>query len=64
VLALTKTQINKLEKAFSQNKGANINLSKKQLKYNMKIEGGFLPALMAMAITAIKICCFRLGLEP
>ena len=54
-LALTKRQINKLNNAFSKNKGADITLSLKQIKHNMKIEGGFLPMLMSLAKSALPI---------
>ena len=42
LLALTQTQVNKLQKALEQNKGATIRMSKTQIKYNLKITGGFL----------------------
>ena len=45
LLALTKTQMNKL----SQNKPVNIVLSKTQVKHNLKIEGGFLGVLAGLA---------------
>lgn len=50
ILALTQTQINKLNKS---NKPVNIKLSKTQLKHNMKIEGGFLGALAGLAARAL-----------
>ena len=40
-LALTKAQYNKLNKAINQGKGITIRMSKKQLKHNIKVEGGF-----------------------
>ena len=49
ILALTKGQINKIKKAFEMNKGVNITLSKQQIKYNLKIEGGFLGMLAGLA---------------
>ena len=49
LLALTKTQINKLSKG----KPVNITLSKTQLKHNLKIEGGFLGALAGLAARAL-----------
>lgn len=52
ILALTKTQINKLRNAFDSGKGAIIKMSSTQLEYNMKVEGGFLP-LLAAAIPAL-----------
>ena len=50
ILAFTQTQINKIRKS---NKPININLSKTQLKHNMKIEGGFLGALASLAARAL-----------
>jgi len=52
-IALTKTQINKLKKAYESSKGTTITMSKAQTKYNMKIEGGFLPLLAGLAAKAI-----------
>lgn len=49
ILALTKTQINKLSKG----KPVNIKLSKTQLNHNLKIEGGFLGALAGLAARAL-----------
>ena len=49
ILALTNTQINKINKAFEKNTGVDITLSKKQIKYNLKIEGGFLGMLAGLA---------------
>jgi len=48
LMLLTKAQVEKLKKAYEQDKGVNIKLSKTQLKHNKKVEGGFLPALLAM----------------
>ena len=39
---LTKAQINKLENARGQGKGLTIRMSSKQLKHNIKTQGGFL----------------------
>ena len=52
VIALTKTQINKLRKAYENGKGVTIKMSRAQIKYNMKVEGGILP-LLAAAIPAL-----------
>ena len=49
VLALTNTQINKLEKG----KPVDIKFSKAQLKHNMEIEGGFLSMLAGLAARAL-----------
>ena len=45
-LFLTNSQYNKLENARDQGKGLTIRMSSRQLKYNMKTEGGFLGALL------------------
>ena len=43
VIAITKSQLGRLMKAYEANKGMTIKMSRSQLAYNMKIEGGFLP---------------------
>ena len=53
MLALTTTQINKINKAFEKDKGVNIKLSKQQLKYN-KINGGFIGLLAKAALPIAK----------
>jgi len=53
IIALTKGQINKLSKAYELGKGSTITMSKAQIKYNMKIKGGFLPLLASLAAKAI-----------
>ena len=45
VIALTKSQLERLVEANEEKKGMTIRMSKTQLAHNMKIEGGFLPAL-------------------
>ena len=45
VIALTKSQLERLVKAYEEKKGMTIRMSKKQLAHNIKIEGGFLQAL-------------------
>ena len=52
-IALTQRQVNKLTKAYESGKGATITQSKAQIKYNMKISGGFLPLLAGLAAKAI-----------
>jgi hypothetical protein len=49
ILALTQTQINKINRALSNKKAVNITLSKAQIKYNLKIQGGFLGMLAGLA---------------
>ena len=44
VIALTKSQVDRLVEAYEEKKGMTIRMSKMQLAYKMKIEGGFLPA--------------------
>ena len=48
VIALTKSQLDRLVEAYEEKKGMTIEMSKTQLALNMKIEGGFLPALAAL----------------
>ena len=43
---LTKAQHNKLENAREQGKGLTIRMSSRQLKHNVKTQGGFLGALL------------------
>ena len=43
VIAITKSQLDRLVKAYEAKKGMTIKMSKIQWAYNMKIEGGFLP---------------------
>ena len=46
---LTKAQINKLENARGRGKGLTIRMSSRQLKENVKTQGGFLGALLGTA---------------
>ena len=48
VIALTKSQVDRLVKAYEEKKGIGIRMSKMQLAHNAKIEGGFLPALAGL----------------
>jgi len=48
VLALTQAQINKMMKAYHNGTGVMLKLSKSQLEHNMKVDGGFLPALLGI----------------
>ena len=54
VLALTKSQVDKIKKAYENGKGVTIKLSKQQLAHNMKVEGGFLATLLPLLATAAK----------
>ena len=42
ILAVTESQAKKLAKAYENKKGVTIRMSSRQLKHNMKVEGGFL----------------------
>ena len=53
VLAVTKSQANKLTKAYQEGKGVTIKMSKTQLQHNMKVEGGFLSMLAGLAARAL-----------
>ena len=48
VIALTNSQLDRLVEAYEEKKGMTIIMSKTQLAHNMKIEGGFLPALAGL----------------
>ena len=43
VIALTKSQVDRLVKAYEEEKSITIIMSKTQLAHNSKIKGGFLP---------------------
>ena len=49
---LTKAQHKKLENSRNQDKGLTIRMSNKQLKHNVKTQGGFLGALLGTAARA------------
>ena len=48
VIAITKSQLDRLVKAYEAKKGMIIKMTKTQLAHNMKIEGRFLPALAGL----------------
>ena len=52
-LKLTNSQFNKLQRAKEQGKGITIRFSSKQLKHNLKTEGGFLGLLAGLAARAL-----------
>ena len=52
-LALTNSHYNRLQKAKNTGKGITIRMSSKQLKHNLKTEGGFLPLLAGLAARAL-----------
>ena len=47
-IALTNSQLERLVKAYEEKKGMIIRMSKSQLAHNMKIVGGFFPALAGL----------------
>ena len=47
-ITVTKPQLDRLVEAYEEKKGLTIRMSKTQLAHNMKIEGGFLPALSGL----------------
>ena len=53
VLFLTNGQYNKLQNARDQGKGLTVRMSGRQLKHNIKTEGGFLGALLGTAARAV-----------
>lgn len=62
LIALTNTQINKIDKAFQANKSVNIKLSKQQLKYNKDhVMGGFIGVLAGLARMALPTIAKSLG---
>jgi hypothetical protein len=54
ILALTQAQINKMTKAYQSGTGMTIKMSKTQLHHNVKVEGGFLGAILPVLATAGK----------
>ena len=48
VIALTKSQVDRLVIAYEEKKGITTRMSKTQLAHNAKIEGGFLPGLAGL----------------
>ena len=64
LIALTETQINKINSAFQSGKSVNIKLSKQQLKYNKDhVTGGFIGALLAgLARTVLPTVAKSLGI--
>ena len=49
ILAITKSQAKKMAKAHEDGRGITIRMTSKQLKHNMKTEGGFLGLLAGLA---------------
>ena len=53
ILAVTKSQAKNLAKAHEDGKSITIRMTSKQLKHNMKVEGGFLGLLAGLAARAL-----------
>ena len=53
ILAVSNSQAKRLAKAYENGKGIKIRMTSKQLKHNMKIEGGFLGLLAGLAARAL-----------
>ena len=53
LLALTKAQTQRLQKALEAGKGITIKMSKTQVKKNLQVEGGFLGMLAGLAARAL-----------
>ena len=53
ILAVTESQAKNLAKAYENSKGKTIRMSSRQLKHNMKVEGGFLSLLAGLAARAL-----------
>ena len=53
ILAVTESQAKKLAKAHENGEGITIRMSSRQLKHNMKVEGGFLGLLAGLAARAL-----------
>ena len=53
ILAVTNSQAKKLAKAHENGRGITIRMSSRQLKHNMKKEGGFLGLLAGLAARAL-----------
>ena len=63
IIAITKSQLNRLVKAYEAKKALTIKMSKTQLAYNMQLEGGFLPMLAGLIpfLTGTVLPALRVG---
>ena len=52
-IAVTQSQLNKLNRAKEAGKGVNIKMSKTQVRHNMKVHGGILSLLAGLASQAL-----------
>ena len=55
ILAVIKSQAKNLTEAYEDGKGITIRMTSKQLKHNMKTEGGFLCLLAGLAARALPV---------
>ena len=53
ILLLTRAQINNIQKAKSRNEGITLKLSWRQIQANLKVEGGFLAALLPFLMETV-----------
>jgi len=53
VIAVTRSQLNRLKKAHESDKGVTIKMSKSEVAHSMKVQGGFLPLLAGLASQAL-----------
>ena len=53
ILAVTKSQAKNLAKAHEDGKGFTVRMTSRQIKHNMKVEGGFLGLLAGLAARAL-----------
>ena len=53
ILAVTKSQAKNLAKAHEEGKSFTVKMTSKQIKHNMKVEGGFLGLLAGLAARAL-----------
>ena len=55
VIAVTQSQLNRLKKAHEAGKGVTIKMSKSQVAYNMKVQGGFLSLLARSSVAGASV---------
>ena len=53
ILALTQGQIDSIAKAYENNSGVRITMSKTQTEFNKTVSGGFIGALLSAALPAV-----------
>jgi len=62
ILALTKSQLNKLATAYQNNEGVTIKMSPQQIKHNLTVKGGFLGMLAGLAARFLPMIAKTLGI--